>query len=56
MKILRINAPHFIAGVVLESTVTITAPIVKYMKGWTEEKVYSYCASKGWQIDVIEGN
>lgn len=35
-----IDAPHFYAGIVLESDIVIeAAPIVKYMKEWLRDKV-----------------
>lgn len=47
--LIRIEAPHFVAGVVLENgRVTRTAPIVKYMKGWTEAHIRHYCVTKDW--------
>jgi hypothetical protein len=30
--------------------VTVTAPIVGYMKGWSHDRVRDYCAAKGWQV------
>lgn len=54
MKIIRIVAPHFVAGALLEpSGVVRTAPIIKYMVGWTRDKVFGYCKSKGWSAEVI---
>lgn len=54
--ILQIKAPHFTAGVVLRAgrvglvLVTEAAPIVKYMKGWSEGQVREYCARKKWKV------
>jgi hypothetical protein len=47
---LRIVAPHFIAGIVRGGMV---APIIAYMKGWTLSQIKAYCAKKCWEIQVI---
>ena len=49
-----ITAPHFCAGIVVtEDVVTEAAPIVKYMRGWTRDKVREYVRSKGWSVRVV---
>lgn len=48
---LRISAPHFVAGIVRGGDV---APIIKYMKGWTLPQIRAYCARKGWSVEVME--
>lgn len=49
-----IDAPHFYAGIVLKSDiVTEAAPILKYMSGWSRDKVRSYCQRKGWKVTVV---
>ena len=48
---LRISAPHFVAGIVRGGAV---APIIAYMKGWSLYKIESYCGGKGWIIERIE--
>lgn len=51
MMLVQIMAPHFTAGVLVDEDneiVIATAPIVKYMKGWTLSKVRDYCGRKGW--------
>ena len=51
MSLACIDAPHFCAGaVVFNNTVTCAAPIIKYMVGWTPERVESYCAKKKWGV------
>ena len=48
---LQIKAPHFTAGVVVDVGVVVgAAPIVKYMLGWTEDRVRGYCEWKKWEI------
>lgn len=50
----QITARHFCCGLVLESDrVTVAAPIVGYMRGWSRERVRGYCAEKGWRVAVV---
>jgi hypothetical protein len=49
-----IDAPHFYAGVVLwNDKVVEAAPIVKYMRKWSRDRVRVYCQQKGWKISVV---
>lgn len=49
-----IDAPHFLAGIVLRGDKVIeAADIVRYMKGWSRGRVREYCKRKGWRITVI---
>jgi hypothetical protein len=53
---MQITAPHFCAGVVLGTDnirVVRTAPILRYMLGWTQQRVRAYCASKHWTVEHI---
>lgn len=51
---MRIVAPHFVAGVVISHGVVVrAAPIVKYMKGWLTPKVINYCKKRGWSVVTI---
>ncbi len=45
---LRIVAPHFVAGIVRGGAV---APIISYMKGWTFRQIMDYCTRKGWKVE-----
>jgi len=50
-KLIRIEGPKFVAGVVLEDGhVVRAAPIVSYMAQWGERHVRRYCESKGWTV------
>jgi hypothetical protein len=53
----EIDAPGpkgFTCGIVLRDGVVIeAAPIVKYMRGWTRERVREYCKGKGWRVSVV---
>lgn len=48
---LRITAPHFVAGIVPGG---VSAPIIRYMKGWTGKRISDYCRSKGWGVEVLK--
>lgn len=55
-RMLTVDAPHFNAGLELRCTehggpvVVAAAPIVRYMFGWGEGRVRSYCAGRGWTV------
>ena len=48
-EIVQIDAGHFCAAVLLRNNLVIeAAPIVKYMHGWTADRVEDYCDRKSW--------
>jgi hypothetical protein len=48
-----IDAPYFYAAVVCaHGRVVRFAPILKYMKDWSDEKVIEYARSRGWGVTV----
>jgi hypothetical protein len=50
----EIDAPHFHCGIVLQDNrVVEAAPIVRYMRKWTRERVRDYCIQKGWKVSVV---
>lgn len=50
----QIDAPHFCCGIVLWDNVVVeAAPIVRYMRKWSRERVRAYCADKGWSVTVV---
>lgn len=52
--LLQLTAPHFCAGLVAQDgKVTVTAPILRYMLGWSEAKVREYAAGKGWTVTEV---
>lgn len=51
LRLLSIDAPHFNAGIELGGRV---APIIAYMRGWSESRIRAYCVAKRWRIEVIE--
>lgn len=53
--VIRIVAPHFVAGVVPHNgRVVNAAPVLGYMTHWTGKQVADYCAKKGWTWERIE--
>jgi len=47
--VIQITAPHFCAGLVMrDGFIVKTAPILKYMRGWSYAKMVLYCAKKQW--------
>jgi len=54
MRLIRVVAPHFVAGFTTDGTVKICAPIISYMRGWNDEKAREYIRNKGWKASVVE--
>lgn len=51
---IQIDAGYFCAGIVLsKGIVTVSAPIVKYMLGWSRQMVINYCIKKRWKYNDI---
>lgn len=51
LTLVRITAPHFVAGLIYDpetDRVTMAAPILRYMMGWSRDMVADYCKSKDW--------
>lgn len=48
---IRISAPHFVAGVDLDTG--RAAPIIAYMRTWPVERIAGYCRSKRWQWEWV---
>lgn len=51
-SVFSIDAPYFCASGVFDenSSVIRAAPIIKYMIGWTSNKVLKYCEDKKWKL------
>lgn len=50
----QIKASNFTAGIVLwDNKVIEAAPIVRYMRKWSRDRVRDYCKTKGWSISVV---
>ncbi len=50
---LQITSPYFCAGVIIKEK---TAPILKYMLDWNENRIRFYCSQKNWKVEEIEDN
>jgi len=53
MTLVRVVAPHFVAGFETDGIVRRAAPIIKYLVGKTDNQARSYIASKGWKASVV---
>lgn len=52
--LLRVEAPTFVAGLVLfDGRVYRAAPILGYMRSWTEAVVRGHCARRRWAVERI---
>ena len=66
-KIIRITAPHFVAGVFTYDgekkwrprkggplvQCHKCAPILNYMEKWTIPDILRYCTKKGWEYELL---
>ncbi len=48
--LVRITAPHFVAGVVVGCR---AAPIIGYMKRWDRGRIVAYCSKRGWEVEEV---
>lgn len=54
MILVRIVAPHFVAGLVADGgRVVEAAPILRYMLGWTGSQVARYCRRGAWRWERL---
>lgn len=53
MRLIRIVAPHFVAGFETDGIVRRAAPIIKYLVGKTDDQVREYIRRKGWKGENI---
>jgi hypothetical protein len=55
MQTHRINAPHFVAGVVIDDDgyCIQAAPIIGYCVGKPSTWFFDYCRKKGWTIEPL---
>ena len=54
MKLVRVVAPHFVAGFESDGIVRRTAPILKQMRGWTDDRARKYIQRKGWKASIVD--
>ena len=53
---LQLTAPHFVAGLFLHVDNEVcfeAAPIIKYMRGWSLDRIVGYARYKKWQIEEV---
>jgi hypothetical protein len=53
MMLVRVVAPHFVAGFETDGTVRRAAPIIKYLVGKTNDQARAYITSKRWIASVV---
>lgn len=52
MTLLRVVAPHFVAGIVTDGeSVREAAPIMAYMLGWDATRFRAYVRQKSWKVE-----
>jgi hypothetical protein len=54
MRLVRVVAPHFVAGFETDGTVQRTAPILKRLRGMTDDEARTYIAKRGWRASIVE--
>jgi hypothetical protein len=52
MTLVRVVAPHFVAGFETDGIVRRAAPIIKYLVGKTDDQARAYIKSKGWVASI----
>jgi hypothetical protein len=53
MILVRIVAPHFVAGLETNSAVRRAASILHYMVGWPDDRVRAYVKEQAWKASVV---
>ena len=52
--LVQIRTRRFVAGIVLiDDKVVTTAPILRFLKGWSGQRVWEYCARYGWEVVTV---
>ena len=55
MTLVRIEAPHFVAGALLEDgRVVRAAPILRYVVGWDVVRLLEYAERKRWRASLSD--
>jgi hypothetical protein len=50
----QVHGPDYVAGIVLwDDKVVEAAPKVKFMKGWSRDRVRTYCANNKLSVIVV---
>ncbi|TYO65559.1 hypothetical protein FXV83_16645 [Bradyrhizobium hipponense] len=53
LRLVRVVAPHFVAGFETDGVVRRAAPIIRYLVGKTDDQARQYIKSKGWKASII---
>jgi hypothetical protein len=53
LKLVRVVAPHFVAGFETDGVVRRAAPIIKYLVGKSDDEVRAYIKRKRWVASVV---
>ena len=53
MRLVRVVAPHFVAGFETDGTVRRSAPVLRYLVGWNDGRARAYLHSRGWDARVV---
>lgn len=53
MRLIRVVAPHFVAGFETDGVVRRAAPILAYMVGWPDQRAREYFAKKKWKASIV---
>lgn len=56
LRLVRVVAPHFVAGFETDGIVRRAAPILKYLVGKTDHEARRYIAKKGWKASVVNSS
>ena len=56
MKLVRVVAPHFVAGFETDGVVRRAAPIIKHLVGKSDDYAREVIARYGWKASVIDGS
>lgn len=54
LRLIRVIAPHFVAGFETDGIVRRSAPIIKYLVGKTDDQAREYIRCKGWKAHTVE--
>jgi hypothetical protein len=54
LKLVRVVAPHFVAGFETDGVVRRTAPILKALRGFTDDAARVLIRGRGWKASIVE--